>query len=57
MIKIRPQRPRRIGEKYFLLLPKEIVERLGIDEDTKLEVVIDRYKGRVWNSCESRWIQ
>ncbi len=56
MIKIRPQKPKKIDGKYFLLLPKEIVERLGIDEETKIEVVVDRYKGRVWNSCKSRWV-
>ncbi len=56
MIKIRPQRPRRIDGKYFILLPKDIVERLGIDEDTKLELVVDVYKGRVFSKCKMKWV-
>ena len=55
MIKIKPTKPKKMNGRYFIMLPKHLVERLGIDEDTKLELVVDVYNGRVWNKCKMEW--
>lgn len=55
MIKVKKQKPRRIDDKYFLLLPKNVVESLGIDETIDVEAVINVVQGKVWSRCNGTW--
>ena len=56
MIKIKKQKPVKIDGRYFVVLPKNVVDVLGIDEQTEVETVVGVYKGRVWNSCKGEWV-
>lgn len=45
MMKLDKQKPKKINGRYFLHIPKNIIDTLGIDETVFVEIIVDVKEG------------